>query len=274
MKDNELQALASLLDEDDKEILTLVEQQIYKLGFQMLPFLEQEKQKQANIKTQRRIATIVRNIQFETALQRLQTWKETQQDDLLQALWIIANYQYIEVSLQDLRDSINNFYEEVIQVLKEGWHPYDQVKAINTIIFGKLRFKPNPDFQSIDNSMINKVLELRVGNPITLCCVYILITEKFKLPIYGVNLPNIFILTYKDHLHQFYINPTNKGVIFSKADIENYIEQLAIQMQPTYYEPCQPIDIVKRILRNLIYAYEKQNKHQHAVEMKQLLEVL
>lgn len=274
MTENELQALASLLDEEDKEILLMVEKQIYQLGSQMIPFLEKESQRQTDQKAQKRIATLVQTIQFDTAKQRLTVWKEQAQDDLLQGLWAVASYQYGTLKLEDLKIEMEQLYYEVWQVLKEGWHPYDQIKAINGIIFGKLRFKPNQEFQEVDNSMINRVLETRTGNPITLCSVYILIAKKLNLPIYGVNLPNIFILTYKDNIHQFYINPSNKGVIFSKSDIENYIEQLAIPMQTAYIEPCGHLDILKRILRNLCYAYEKQNRINNVREVKLLLEIL
>jgi regulator of sirC expression with transglutaminase-like and TPR domain len=274
MNENELQALASLLDEDDKDILTAIEKQIYMLGSQMIPFLEKEWQKQPNQKTQKRIQTIVNHLHFELVLQRLQMWKESEQTDLLQGLWIIATYHYHDISLENLNIQLERLYQEVSQVFRSDLHPYDQVKVVNSIIFGKLRFKTNGDFQAIDNSMINKVLETRLGNPIALSSVYMMIVQKFNLPIYGVNLPNIFILTYKTELHQFYINPTNKGVIFNRADIENYIEQLAIPSSDVYYEPCKHIDILKRILRNLGYAFEKQNLLANVKEVKAMLGIL
>src|SRR5579864_8316336 len=121
------------------------------------------------------------------------------------------------------------------------------------------------------NSMINVVLESRKGNPITLCVIYLLVAQKLKLPVYGVNLPNLFILTYKDDNHQFYINAFNRGLIFSKQDIENYINELHLVPQSSFFEACDSLEIIRRALRNLVMSFEKMGEHAKANEVKVLL---
>jgi regulator of sirC expression with transglutaminase-like and TPR domain len=151
-------------------------------------------------------------------------------------------------------------------------HPFDQIKLINTGIFEKLKFRANnKNFHSPGNSMINVVLETRRGNPISLSILYILIAHKLELPIYGVNLPNLFMCTYKTDRHQFYINAFNKGLIFSKSDIENYVQQLHLNPMDLFFEPCTNEDIIKRVLRNLVISFEKLSDHHKSDEVKQLL---
>lgn len=48
------------------------------------------------------------------------------------------------------------------------------------------------------NSFINTVIESRKGNPLSLSLLYSVIAESLDLPIYGVNLPNHFVLAYLD----------------------------------------------------------------------------
>jgi regulator of sirC expression with transglutaminase-like and TPR domain len=98
-----------------------------------------------------------------------------------------------------------------------------------------------------------------------------LVAQKLKLPIYGVNLPNLFILTYKDAHNQFYINAFNKGLIFSRQDIENYIHELHLAPQPSFFEPCSNLEIVRRVFRNLIMSFDKMGEHEKAEEVKELL---
>jgi regulator of sirC expression with transglutaminase-like and TPR domain len=117
-------------------------------------------------------------------------------------------------------------------------------------------------------------LETNRGNPISLCILYILIAQKLELPICGVNLPNLFLCTYKSKDHQFYINAFNKGLIFSKSDIENYVHQLHLNPIDLFFEPCNNEDIVKRVLRNLIISFEKIGDHQKSDEVKQLLKAI
>lgn len=94
------------------------------------------------------------------------------------------------------------------------------------------------------------------------------------MPIYGVNLPNLFILTYKSEETQFYINAFNKGLVFARNDIDNYIGQLKLSPSDRFYQPCSHLDIVQRILRNLVVAFERLGEAHKVDEVKSLLEEL
>jgi regulator of sirC expression with transglutaminase-like and TPR domain len=98
-----------------------------------------------------------------------------------------------------------------------------------------------------------------------------LVAQRLKMPVYGVNLPNLFIVTYKDDKHQFYVNAFNKGLIFSKQDIENYIHELHLAPQDSFFEPCSSLEIVRRVFRNLIMSFDKMGEHEKAEEVKELL---
>jgi regulator of sirC expression with transglutaminase-like and TPR domain len=91
------------------------------------------------------------------------------------------------------------------------------------------------------------------------------------MPVYGVNLPNLFICTYKSPDLQFYVNAFNRGLLFSRSDLENYITNLQITPRDIFYEPCSNLDIIKRVLRNLIVSYEKIGDHYRVDEIKILL---
>ena len=117
-------------------------------------------------------------------------------------------------------------------------------------------------------------LETHKGNPITLCIIYLLVAQKLKMPVYGVNLPNLFIITYKEEKNQFYINAFNKGLIFTKQDIENYIHELRLTPQDSFFEPCSNLEIIRRVFRNLIMSFDKMGEHAKAEEVKELLLII
>ena len=270
--DNNLKALVSLLSDDDKEILNHVEGQIISLGSYIIPFLEHEWETNLDPNVQRRIEDLLHTVQYDQVRKRLAIWVQNGGTDLLEGLWIVATYQYPDIELEKLRKELEDIYYEVWLELKPDLHPYDQVKILNSIIFQRLKFSANTkNFHSPSNSMINVVLNSKKGNPITLCAIYMLVAQKLKLPMYGVNLPNLFILTYKTEESQFYINAFNKGLIFSKADIDNYIHHLNLSYSPIFYEPCNHIEILKRVLRNLVVAYEKLGDTHKVQEIKEML---
>lgn len=165
----------------------------------------------------KRIEELIHTVHYDLLKVRLGAWKESGGKDLLEGMWIIATYQYPDLEIAKLKSELDQIYFEAWTNMKNEIHPFDQVKILNNVIFSQYRFSANTkNFHSPSNSMINIVLESKKGNLITLCVIYLLIAQKLNMPVYGVNLPNLFILTYKSESVQFYINAFNKGLIFLK----------------------------------------------------------
>lgn len=276
LDDNNLKALVSLLSDDDAEILTHIQEKIISLGVDMIPLLEREWENNFNPLVQKRIVDLIHTIQFEGLKTKLENWKESGGKDLLEGMWIVATYQYPDLDYNKLKTEFDQLFYEAWVDMSEETKPSEIVKMLNNIVFGKMKFSANTkNFHSPSNSMINNVLESRKGNPIALCVVYLLMAQKLKLPIYGVNLPNLFILTYKtENEEQFYINAFNKGLIFSKADIDNYISHLNLTPKPIFFDPCDHIDIIARVFRNLIVSFEKIGETEKVKEVKSLLTIV
>ena len=276
MNEQQLKALVSLLDDDDKEVARLVETEIRQQGDKVIPFLESEWESAGfGVHVQRKIEDLIHDLQYKLTLDRLTDWRNGGNLDLLEGLWIVATYQYPDLSLTKLRADLEQFYYETWLEFKPDMHPIDQIRVLNSIFFNKLKFGSNTkNFHSAGNSMINVVLESRRGNPISLCCIYMLIAQKLNMPVYGVNLPNLFVLTYKHESAQFYINAFNRGLVFMKSDIDHYIAQLNIKTNETFYQPCTNLDIIKRVLRNLIMAFEKTGDTDKVKEIEQMAIIL
>lgn len=272
MTDRELKALVSLLDDDDEQVVSHVVDKIRSLGKEAIPFLEQEWENNFNPHVQEKIEGLIHDLQYELLKYRIQKWYETEEKDLLAGLWLIATYQYPDLMLEKLKQELEQIYYEAWLEFKPDLFPFDQIKVLNGVLFNKLKFSANTkNFHSPGNSMINVVLETRKGNPISLCVIYMMVAQKLKLPVYGVNLPNLFVLTYQDGPNSFYINAFNKGLIFSKQDIENYIHELRLTPQASFFDPCSNLEIVRRVFRNLIMSFDKMGEHEKAEEVKELL---
>jgi len=272
----EIKAIISLLDDEDSEVTTNVEEKLLSYGGQVIPILENEWEKNFSPIIQRRIEEIVHTLQFEQLKERLHQWSGSKDKELLKGMWLIATYQYPDLEFTTLKKQIEQIYYQVwTEFSKTELPPYDQVKILNGVLFSKLKFSANTkNFHSPGNSMINSVLDSKKGNPISLCVIYLLVAKKLKLPIYGVNLPNLFILTYKTKKMQFYINAFNRGIIFSTDDINHYISELKLAPTESYFQPCENNDIISRVFRNLIVSFEKIGDHYKVDEIKQLLKMV
>ncbi|MFY0591285.1 transglutaminase-like domain-containing protein [Roseivirga sp.] len=275
LNNKELKALVSLLEDDDVEIVQHVEGRIRSLGTHIIPYLEFEWENSFNPVVQKRIEELVHSLQFELLKEKLYAWKVSGAKDLLEGVWLINTYQYPDLELEDLSKKLEQIYYEVWLEFKADIHPVDQIKILNSVLFSKLHFGANTkNFHSPGNSMLNVVLQTKKGNPITLCIIYMLVAQKLKMPIYGVNLPNLFVMTYKKDEVQFYINAFNRGLVFSRKEIDEYIANLKLSANDIFYEPCDDIDIVSRMLRNLINSHEKLGHADKVEELGVLLKVL
>ena len=106
---------------------------------------------------------------------------------------------------------------------------------------------------------------------------YLLVAQRLNLPVFGVNLPNLFVLTFRPELpgaEPFYINCYNRGLVLSRTDIEHYVAQLNITPNPIFFEPCSHLDIVRRAMRNLQMSFERLQEPVKATEVALLLSIL
>lgn len=275
MTDKELNALVSLLDDGDQEVKEHVRDKILSLGNKIIPFLENKWEGSFNPELQKEIEEIVHDVQLNLLMERLTGWKNSNEKELLEGLWIINTYLYPELEFEQLNALMQQIYFDVWTNFKKELSVYDKIKLINNVMFNDLKFSANTkNFHSSANSMIKTVLETKKGNPISLCSVYLLVAKKLGLPVYGVNLPNLFVLTYQSGKFKFYINAFNKGLIFTKQDINNYLDHLKLDPKPEYFEPCENIEIIRRVIRNLIYSFEKIGDLDKSKEVNQLLKIV
>jgi len=271
----ELNALISLLDDTDMEVKTHVRDRIIALGSDVIPFLEKKWEDSFNPEIQKEIEELVHFLQFDLLKHRLKDWKNSPDQDLLAGLWILNTYQYPDLEFEKLNADMHQIYFEVWTAFRNDLQPYEQVRIINSVLFNQLRFSANTkNFHSPGNSMLSNVLDTKKGNPISLAAIYLLVAKKLGIPIYGVNLPNLFVLTYKSKDITFYINAFNKGLVFSRQDISNYLEHLKIDAREEYFEPCSNEDIIARFLRNLVVAFEKLGEVEKVEEAKEMLAIV
>jgi len=151
---------------------------------------------------------------------QLHPWKAGGAPDLAEAIRLVATCQYPDLTPQKLSAKLKALHADVAAGYIPVDDPEGRVQNLNEVFFGQLKFRANTQaFHDPRNSFLNVVLDTRQGMPITLGVLYLLAGNHPGLPLYGVNLPNLFILTYKTPETQFYVNVFNKGIVFSRAGI-------------------------------------------------------
>lgn len=281
INDNEVKALISLLDDSDKEVYSHIEEKLISLGRDVIPFLEDAWSHAFDAVLQQRIEAIVHRIQFENLLEDLKLWIHTNDDNLLNGALLIARYQYPDMDTSRIFEQLQQIKKEIWLELNENLTALEIINIINHILFTNHNFSGNTaNYHAPQNSFINIVLESKKGNPLTLGIVYLTIAEMLGLPIYGVNLPEHFVLAYCGNDEHFqldkknvlcYINPFSKGTVFGKSDIDVFVNRLKLTPQDSHYYPCSNRDMILRMVRNLSHSYQKLGDTDKVEELAQMI---
>jgi regulator of sirC expression with transglutaminase-like and TPR domain len=285
----EVIALITLLDDPDETIYTQVKERFIMLGPPAIPHLETAWENSFDMIMQKRIEGIIHDIHFEALQKALKNWALNEQEDLFKGVCLIARFQYPYLDENKLKKQIQQIKQDVWLEIHDDLTALEKVKIINHILFEVHQFGGNiTNYHAPQNSFINVVLESKKGNPVMLSVVYALVCKELNIPVFGVNLPQHFVLAYVndyanlyDTTHKtlsdnilFYVNPFSKGLIFNQKDIDSFLKQLNIEPENKYYLPCSNLDIIKRILNNLVYSFEKLGYLEKVDELKRLEKIL
>jgi regulator of sirC expression with transglutaminase-like and TPR domain len=285
MNTSELNALISLLDDPDEVIYEQISGQILSQGTTIVAELELAWESSKSVLQQQRIENLIQKIQFSATSDALTHWIESGGSDLLEGALIIARYQFPDLNEKKIYSYIDQLKQDIWLELNPNLTALEQVRVINHILFEVHQFVGNTnDFHHPNNSFINMVLESKRGNPLSLSIIYAILAQKLSMPIYGVNLPQHFILAYmggentfglydldKNKEVLFYINAFSKGTIFNRNEVESYLQQLNLKANENYFYPCNNIEMIKRMINNLIFSFEKMGNEKKSNDMKLLI---
>ncbi len=286
-KNKKMEALVSLIDEPEPEVFRDISTNILQFGTDIIPVLEDAWETHHLPEVQDRIESIIHQIQFDQVCKDLEDWIISDSDNLLNGCIIIARYHYPELEEEQIRYDISRLRKDIWMELNENLTALEQIKVFNHVFYKIHGFSGNvANYHDPRNSYINKVLELKTGNPLSLGILYLILAQSLEIPVQGINLPEHFVLAYtgntlnpdtlelsKDNV-LFYINAFSKGAVFSFKDIEVFLKQINMKPLPQYYMPCSNHQIIIRMLNNLSIAYSKASQKGKSEEINFLNQII
>ncbi len=283
----EMQALISLIDDPDKDVFKEITRKIFLYGLQILPYLESAWENAPDPSVQKRIEVLIHKIQFENVRSELSGWNRQVEKNLITGWLIVSRYNYSELKEESVRLELSNIRKDIWLELNDELTALEKIKVFNQIFYDSYGFSGNMDnYHDPQNNFINKVLETKKGNPVSLGVIYMLLAQSLDMPVYGISFPEHFILTYaskpllpndmpaKKDDFLFFINAFSKGNVFSRQEAEWFLKQLNLQTLPEYFRVCSINEIMERILFSLITSYERVNKLEKAKEVKKLYDII
>lgn len=284
----EIKALIRLLDDPDSVVFDTVSSNLQKKGIEIIPELERAWETTLNEEVQSRLENIIQRIQTVYVKEKIAEWINREKPDLLEGAYYIAKSKYPELKFPEIENSIENIRKDAWLEINENLTALEKVKVLNHILFKTHKFSINhANLNDPQNNFLNYVLQTRKGNPVSLGILYLIIAQKLEIPVYGVNLPRNFILAYMDEYKQpetfdekteqhilFYINPFNRGAVLGRREIDFFLKQQKLKPKKNFYIPCSNVEIIQRLILNLIFAYDQSGNKAKANRYRELLNVI
>jgi hypothetical protein len=288
MNKNELDALITLLDDPDQEVHRMVMDKLISCGPGILPDLETVGETVLDPDAHQRLEQVVSAIVFDDTAGRLRQWMDGDRSNLLEPAMLIARFQTPTLDEVKVRAELDRIRKDIWLEMNYNLTPLEQVNVFNHVFYSINGFAANAqNLFDADNNFINKVLETRKGNPVSLGLLYMVLAKELGMPIYGVNLAQHFILSYHNRLLDgtenemevrksllFYINCLNKGIIFTREDITMFLKRINVDPQPHHYVPCDNLTLVTLLVNNLLHSYEMAGRADKVQTMLKFKDVL
>lgn len=149
-------------------------------------------------------------------------------------------------------------------------------EAIADVLGSELAFRGNQDdYYDPENSFIDSVLERRLGIPISLSALYIIIGEKLGVPLKGIGLPCHFIVgLFRRGQVPCFFDPFRRGMRLSELDCIQLIEQCGYNFDAKYLNPVSAFHMLMRSMSNLLCIYKDRDDRPRHRAVYRMLQVI
>jgi regulator of sirC expression with transglutaminase-like and TPR domain len=181
-------------------------------------------------------------------------------------LLLIAKEEYPQLEIDRYLEALDRWGARARHLEAECG---DTAQALRQTLFLEGSFRGNSDnYYDPRNSMLNEVIDRRIGIPITLSIVYLEVAKRAGARAVGVGFPGHFLVRHEVGSRSILIDPFAKGAIAHRADCERLLKSASgeeRELEPWMLAPSSPRSIVIRVLTNLKHAYMLQKDYANAV---------
>lgn len=212
------------------------------------------------------------SVQRESLKRILTGWRRTQ----ILARWPAWNNGNPKQSLEKAHELLGNFalgwqYEqnlaEKLDSLAQKCRDSNQALTLESLpsLLATWLEGNQEDYYDPANSLLREVLERGRGNPISLCCILILVGERLGLDYWGINYPGHFLARFETAQGPRYVDCFRQGTLLEPQLTPELRGKLAnSELQAILEQEVQVEHILQRVLRNLVNTSSQRGERSQA----------
>ncbi|MBI5773985.1 MAG: hypothetical protein HZA89_09625 [Verrucomicrobia bacterium] len=250
-------ALLKLLTDEDKNVHQTVRAKIISQGVAARERLRPHRLSSDPV-LRRRVQAILDELERHAADNRFLAFCLSRGEDLdvEQGGWLLAQTQYPNIHIPAYQALLDSYAADLRERVPPDADVEAVLAALNSFLFAELKFTGNSeDYYDPDNSYLNRVMDRRLGNPISLCAVYLAVSRRLRLPVTGIGLPGHFLCRCQTAQREVYVDPFNEGRFLTKTDCAQFLRKQGVEFNEAHLAPVTPRRMLLRMCHNLHQIY-------------------
>lgn len=260
---SEIESLVNLLEDPDPAIHKPVYEHIVSLGEAAIPLIDEFRVTIRNAEMERTLSDILHRITFPGLEQEFLVMMDlgfNSIHDLEMASLLLCRMAYPTLRTELYSRRISALSQELWAALHDAETPTDEVRIITEYLFIKSGFKgPETAKHNAEHSYLHRVIDTRTGIPLSLSLLALFVTNRLNVHLYGVNFPFHFLLATEIDGQTLYIDPTAPDRLLTRDECDKFLLLNGLQPSSQYYQIADPSDMLARLMRNLLAAYQDEN---------------
>jgi regulator of sirC expression with transglutaminase-like and TPR domain len=273
--EGQIRALIRLLSDEDDRIVRTISGRLITIGPAAVPLLQEAEIEQPEMAD--RIASVLEEIRWgklEEELVELSALPDKAMN-LETGAFLIARHAYAALDVSSYQGRLDTMAQEVRARIGLRASGEETVNALNRYVFTEQGFKGNTkNYYEVENSYLNCVIDRRVGIPISLSVVYLLIGQRLGLPLFGIGMPGHFLVKYESDRYKIFIDCFNGGALLTEKNCARFLTEAGYGFDDKYLQPSPVRAILSRMVKNLLSIYAKLDEPIKTSRLTRFIEVL
>ena len=189
--------------------------------------------------------------------------------DLARTALLVAAESDARVDVDSQIHTLESWAAELSARLEPGWNNLQKLARLRSFVFEDLGFRgDSQDYFSPSNSLLNQVMERRLGVPLTLSIIFMELGWRVGIPFEGVGFPGHFLVRLPGEPRDLVLDPFNHGRTMHEEDCRRLLDEVTggrLEFDGRLLASVTKRDIITRLLRNLKGAYLRANQDEGAL---------
>jgi len=258
----QIDALVSLLADEDPKIHAMVVEHLLELGRNAMPHL-----RTAAEASDPRLRLRARNLMQRIVLDEVEaeladlSQLSDEEFDLERSCLVLVKLFDPDLPASAVTEPLDALAATISPRLQGVDLPIDQVRIVNQVLYREFGLTGNSrNYYDPENAFLHRVLERRTGIPVTLAAVHLLVAKRLGMPFFGVGLPSNFLVRYTGSGEEdIFIDPFLGGKLLTWRDCIQYLTSAGYYRHDAYISHSTARDMIVRVLRHLMVVYQKQH---------------